>query len=578
MLYHGIDIDHSRDDRIDEHGSSLMAQFYCMSGERIQEAFARASIAYSMHDIELAQRMYDYVSKGWLMFSSPILSNARLSHHEPSRGLPISCFLSYVPNTLEGLIDHTCELRWFSIHGGGVGGHWSDVQSASEKSAGLIPFLKTCDADIMAYRQGRTRKGSYASYLDVSHPEIIDFITMRVPTGDLNRKCLNIHHGVNVTDAFMQCVEFDQPWNLIDPRTKQVVEVVSARVVWNTILETRFRTGEPYIHFIDTSNRALPPIMSRKGLRIHGSNLCSEIMLPTDSDRSAVCCLSSLNLEHFEIWKDTTIVEDLTKFLDNVLSVFILYAPASIAKARRSAILERSIGIGAMGFHYYLQKYMIPFESYKALEKNEEIFQLIFDRATSATFVLARERGCPSDMQGTGRRNAHLIAIAPNANSSIICNTSPSVEPVSANVITARTRVGSFYMRNKILEEYLENIGQNTDETWATILADRGSVQNLPLLDNAKAVFKTAIEIDPMTIIRLASARQKYICQSQSINLFFPSNSDRMLIHKIHFEAWKRGMKSLYYLRTQSSSKAELISPQIKCDLADKSSCRSCEG
>jgi len=575
MLYHGIEIDPSRDDRIDEHGKSLMAQFYCMEGETIQMAFARASIAYSMHDEELAQRMYDYVSMGWLMFSSPILSNARLSHHEPSRGLPISCFLSYVPNTLEGLIEHSCELRWYSIHGGGVGGHWSDVQSVSDKSAGLIPFLRTCDSDIMAYRQGRTRKGSYAAYLDASHPEILDFITMRIAGGDLNRKCLNIHHGVNLCDAFMQAVEFDQPWNLIDPRSNRIVETVPARTIWNAILETRFRTGEPYIHFIDTSNRALPQTMQHKGLRINGSNLCSEIMLPTDSERSAVCCLSSLNIEYFDSWRDTTIVQDLTRFLDNVLSVFILHAPSNIAKARRSAILERSIGIGAMGFHAYLQKNMIPFESYQAIERNDEIFQLIYDRATSATYQLARERGCPEDMRGTGRRNAHLIAIAPNANSSIICGTSPSVEPTAANVYTARTRAGSFLQKNKALEEYLENTGYNTEETWNAILADRGSVQNLDfMVADAKAVFKTAIEIDQMTVIRLASNRQRFICQSQSINLFLPSQTERNMIHKIHFEAWKRGLKSLYYLRTQSSSVAEQIS---KCNRSEKS-CRSCEG
>ena len=583
-MAHIIQIDENRTAMMDEHGKALMKEFYCMPDESIQQAFARASVCYCDHDYQFAQRIYDYVSNGWMMFSSPILSNARLSEHEYGRGLPISCYLTYVPNSLEGLINHTSELRWLSISGGGVGGHWSDVQGVSQKSQGTIPFMKTVDSDMCAYRQGKTRKGSYAAYLDVSHPDIVEFIHMRNPIGgDANRKCLNLHHGVNLTDRFMQAVEQNTPWELVCPRTKMVIETVKARDIWQSILETRYRTGEPYLHFIDTSNRALHPSLKSAGLKINGSNLCSEIMLATERDRTAVCCLSSLNLEHFDEWKNTQIVEDLVRFLDNVLTYFTIHCPSTMDNARRSALRERSIGVGAMGWHYYLQKHLIAFDSIEAIEHTEKVFTVIQNRALAETRLLARERGEPLDMQGTKRRNAHLTAIAPNANSSTICNTSPSIEPVHANVFTHRSRSGSFLVKNKILSEYLANIGADTEEVWNSIALHDGSVQHLHTLlpESVRMVFKTAHEIDPKSIIRQAAIRQGYIEQGQSINLYFEAKCDRNLLHVIHFDAWKRGLKSLYYLRTRSDARAESVEKtHIVSNYCtrDNKECVACQG
>ena len=529
-----------------------------------EEAFERTSYAFSDGDTELAERIYSYVLKNWFMFSSPILSNAP-QKDEKVKGLPISCFLGYVPDTLEGLIDHTSELRWLSVKGGGVGGHWSDVRSVSDIAPGPIPFLHTVDADMTAYKQGITRKGSYAAYMDISHPDIMEFMSLRIPTGDVNRKCLNLHHGVNVPDEFMEAVEQGLPWNLVDPKTQKVSETVMARELWETLLETRYRTGEPYIYFIDAANRAYPQTQKDKGLFSRGSNLCIEITLPTNEERTAVCCLSSLNLEMYDEWKDSLLVQDLTLFLDNVLQYFIDNAPDEISKAKYSASQERSIGIGAMGWHNLLMKNSIPFESQAAAELNEEVFSLIKERAASMSLTLGDERGeCP-DMEGTGRRNANLLAIAPNANSSSIAGTSPSVEPIKANAFVHRTRAGSHLIKNRYLSELLNGYGQDTEEVWNSIIANNGSVNHLDFLStHEKEVFKTAIEIDQNAIVRLGGQRAKYICQSQSLNVFFPAGVDKRYLHEVHYNAWKYGNKSLYYLRTETSNKAETLSDKIE--------------
>lgn len=528
------------------------------------EAFKRTAYAFCGGNEHLAERIYSYIKKNWFMFSSPILSNAP-EKDEKVRGLPISCFLGYVPDTLEGLIDHTSELRWLSVKGGGVGGHWSDVRSVSDIAPGPIPFLHTVDADMTAYKQGVTRKGSYAAYMDISHPDIMEFMSLRVPTGDVNRKCLNLHHGVNVPDSFMEAVKTDSKWDLIDPKTKKATETVVARELWETLLETRYRTGEPYIYFIDAANRAYPQTQKDKGLFSRGSNLCIEITLPTNEERTAVCCLSSLNLEEYDKWKGTKLVADLTTFLDNVLDYFIDHAPDQIHKARFSASQERSIGIGAMGWHNLLMKKSISFESQAAAELNEEVFSYIKKEAEQQSLALGATRGeCP-DMIGTGRRNACLIAIAPNANSSSISGTSPSVEPIKANAFVHRTRAGSHLIKNRYVKKVLKSYGQNTDDVWNSIIGNNGSIQHLEFLtDHEKSVFKTAIEINQNAIVRLGGQRSKYICQSQSLNVFFPAGVDKKYLHDVHYNAWKEGNKSLYYLRTETSNKAETLSKRIE--------------
>jgi ribonucleoside-diphosphate reductase alpha chain len=415
MQHLGIEIDKTRDKILGEQSFKLLKDYYCREDEKSpQMAFARSAVAYCNGNLKLAQRIYDYVSKGWFMYSSPVLSNAPLKG-EKVKALPISCFLTYVPDTLEGLIDHSAELRWLSVKGGGVGGHWSDVRAVSKKAPGPMPFLHTVDADMVAYRQGRTRKGSYAAYMDVSHPDIIEFLNMRIPTGDVNRKCLNLHHAVNITDKFMEAVGLGLNWNLLDPSDGTIRDTIKARTLWETILETRYRTGEPYLNFIDTANRALPESQKAKGMSIKGSNLCNEIHLVTNEERTAVCCLSSVNVEQYDEWKNTSMIKDLTVFLDNVLQCFIDDAPDAIARAKYSAQQERSLGLGAMGFHAYLQKHLVPFDSEEATRLNEEIFKFVKEEAVAATLTMGKQRGeCP-DMEGTGRRNAHMLAIAPNA-------------------------------------------------------------------------------------------------------------------------------------------------------------------
>lgn len=565
-----------------EHAKSLLKNYYMAKTENEpQEAFYRAAYAYT-NNKELANRIYDYACNGWFMFSSPILSNANRS------GLPISCFLTYVPDTIDGLISHTEELRWMSVMGGGVGGHWSDVRAISKKSPGPIPFLKTVDSDMVAYRQGSTRKGSYAAYIDISHPDIIEFMNIRLPTGgDSNRKCFNLHNAINITDNFMQTVIAGKEWNLLDPNDLSVRDSIDARTLWKRILENRFRTGEPYLNFIDEANRKLPEPLKQKGLKINGSNLCNEIHLPTSQDRSAVCCLSSLNLELFDEWKDTSIVQDLIEYLDDVLQYFIENAPNSLSRAKSSAIAERSLGLGAMGFHSYLQKHNLPFESIYAVSANRKIFNHIKEEALKATERLALIKGEYKDGVGSSKRNSHLLAIAPNANSSIILSTSPSIEPWKSNAFTHRTRAGSFLHINKYVLKLLNKYKQDFKETdlWfeeqiQTIILDQGSVQNLDYLTNLeKEIFKTAFEIDQMWIVNHAADRQTYICQGQSVNLFFPSGSDINYVNLVHLNAWKRSLKGLYYLRTSAGITAEKVSMKVeRRTLKELEECLSCQG
>jgi ribonucleoside-diphosphate reductase alpha chain len=588
--HHGVRIDYNRDEVMTEQAVKLLKDYYCRDDETSpQEAFARAAVAYCYGDKKLAQRIYDGASKGWFMFSSPVLSNAPIKG-EKVKALPISCFLTYVPDTLEGLIDHSAELRWLSVKGGGVGGHWSDIRSVSDVAPGPMPFLHTVDSDMTAYRQGKTRKGSYAAYMDISHPDILEFINMRIPTGDVNRKCLNLHHAVNLTDEFMEAVRDNADWELKDPNKSDVRETKKARHLWELLLETRYRTGEPYLNFIDTANRAMPETQRDLGLRINGSNLCNEIHLPTNEDRSAVCCLSSLNLEKYDEWKDSTIVADLIRFLDNVLQFFIENAGDEISRARYSAVQERSLGLGAMGYHSYLQKHRIAFESDYAGLLNKSIFEDIQTKAIAESVRLGGEKGEAPDMTGTGRRNAHLLAIAPNANSSLIGGTSPSIEPWKANAFTSRTRAGSHLTKNKYLEEDLEALGKNTTEIWSSIITSGGSVQHLDFLsDRLKDVFKTAIELDQDVIVKQAGDRQEFLCQGQSLNIFFPSGATKSYLHKVHFNAWQYGTKGLYYLRTETSNKAENVSQKVARDrlaeFSDPSStadtqdeCVSCQG
>lgn len=561
-----------------DHAQALLKKYYMIEEDSTpDDALRRAAYTYSASE-ELAEKIYGYALKGWMMFSSPILSNAGRG------GLPISCFLNHVEDSITGLISHSEETRWMSVLGGGVGGHWSSVRSVSDKSPGPIPFLRTMDADMVAYRQGSTRKGSYATYMDISHPDIVEFINLRVPTGgDINRKCFNIHNAVNLTDDFMEAVYKGESWELKDPHTGAVVETYEARDIWERLIEIRFKTGEPYFCFTDTANKSLPQPLKDKGLKIRGSNLCSEIFLPTGEGRSAVCCLSSLNLEHFDEWCETSIVEDMIQFLDDVLQYFIDHAPAPLARAIHSAISERSLGLGTMGFHSYLQSKMIPFESVFAQGQNRRIFSHIKEKALEATERLAKERGEYEDGVGTGRRNSHLLAIAPNANSAIILDTSPSIEPWKSNAYTHRTRAGSFLQVNRHLRALLESKeGVDVEDAISSVILNEGSVQHLDCLsEREKSVFKTAFEIDQMWIVEHASVRQEWVCQGQSTNLFFPAGSDKNYVHAVHLSAWKKGLKSLYYLRSSSSAKNEKVSEKIeRRALKDYEieECLSCQG
>ena len=583
-------INYDRDALLTDFGKTTLKDRYLLPTEDSpQDGFLRAAKAFSDND-EMAERIYSYASKLWFMYSTPVLSNAG-----SKRGMPISCFLNYVGDSREGLTGHYTENAWLASVGGGIGGYWGHIRSdgtmtsGGSQSSGSIPFLHVVDSEILAFSQGKTRRGSYAAYMDISHPEIIEFIEMRKPSGgDVHRKCLNLHHGVNISNEFMQLIDncikeptYDDSWNLIDPHTKKVVRTVSARELWQKILETRVATGEPYVSFIDTINDALPETQKKLGLEVHHSNLCTEITLPTSDNRTAVCCLSSVNLEKYDEWKnDTLFIPDLIRFLDNVLQYFIDYAPEELFRARFSANNERSLGLGAMGFHAYLQSKGIPFESVLAKSLNLKIFKKIKEQAVEESKRLAIKRGEAPDMEGTGMRNAHLLAIAPNASSSIICGTtSPSVEPYRANAYVQKTMSGSFLVKNKYLEKLLEKKGINNDTTWTSILANRGSVLHIKeLSDYEKDTFKTAIEINQQWVIEHAADRQQYICQGQSINVFVPADVNVKELHDIHMLAWKRKLKTLYYCRSEAIKRAELVSKKIERTIIPEADCLSCEG
>lgn len=572
-----------------EFSQQLLKKHYCRENETVEQAFKRACDCFGSNRLH-SERLLSYIKKQWFMFSSPILSNA-IGYGEKVKGLPISCFVTYVPDTIEGLCEHTTEVRWLSVKGGGVGGYWSDVRSMSEVTPGALGFLHTVDADMVAYRQGKTRRGSYASYLNIDHPEIIEFIKMRVPSGDLNRKNLNLHHGVNITDDFIEAVNNNTDWCLIDPHTLEVTDRVKARELWEEILTTRFRTGEPYINFIDEANDKLHPALKAKGLRINSSNLCNEIHLPTDSDRTAVCCLSSVNLVTYDEWKDDRqFIADLIEMLDNVISFFISNAPKELAKATYSALRERSLGLGAMGFADYLQAKLVPFESPTAVSINRGMFKNIKDKALVHTKILGELRGEAPDAKGYGVRNTHLLAVAPNANSSIILGVSPSIEPRASNCYTHKTRVGSYLVKNLYLEKELAKIGLDNDDIWHSILANNGSVQHLDISDDLKKVFKTAFELNQEWVVIQAKARSEYICQGQSVNLFFSAGADKEYVNRVHRLAFIKGddgfepLKGLYYLRTESSLKTEKVNVKVERDKLQDGvqgsldTCIACEG
>jgi len=595
-VLHGIVLDYSRDSLFDDLGKMRLKESYMRDDENSpQERFAYVSKSFSSNP-EHAQRLYEYSSKHWLSYSTPILSFGR-----SSRGLPISCFLPYLHDSAEGLVDCLAEVNWLSMLGGGIG-IGVGIRSADDKSTGIMPHLRTYDASSLAYRQGRTRRGSYAAYLDISHPDILIFLEMRKATGDPNMRCLNLHHGINITDDFMLLIEkcmadhdADDTWELKDPHNGQVRDSVSAKELWQRILEMRMHTGEPYLHFIDTSNRLMPEFQKKLGLSIRQSNLCSEIILPTDKDRTAVCCLSSVNLEYYDEWKDDKLfLHDIAEMLDNVLEYFIRNAPDAIQRAKFSATQERSIGVGALGYHAYLQKKNIPWESPLAVGANRRIFKHVRSDLDKANIELGKERGEAPDAKGTGRRFSHTMAIAPNASSSIIMgNTSPSVEPYRANAYRQDTLSGAHLNKNKFLDQIIKekcNADKSLDyqEIWSSIIANDGSVQHLDILsDWEKDVFKTSMEIDQRWLVEHAAQRQGYIDQAQSLNLFFRPDVSVKYLHAVHFQAWKQGLKTLYYCRSEKIAKADKVSNKIERQvihevdlkaLTEGDVCLACEG
>jgi ribonucleoside-diphosphate reductase alpha chain len=595
-IVHGIKVDYSRDGLFDELGLKRLKESYMREDESSpQERFAYVSNSFGSNK-EHAQRLYDYASRHWLSYSTPILSFGR-----SKRGLPISCFLPYLDDSAEGLVDTLAEVNWLSMLGGGVG-IGIGIRSADDKSVGVMPHLRTYDAASLAYRQGRTRRGSYAAYLDIRHPDILIFLEMRKPTGDQNMRCLNLHHGINITDDFMHLIErcmidpnADDTWELKDPASGEVRDKIPARELWQRILEIRMQTGEPYLHFIDTSNKAMPEFQKKLGLSIKQSNLCSEIILPTDKERTAVCCLSSLNLEHFDDWKNETIfLRDVAEMLDNVLQYFIDHAPDTVGRAKFSAIRERSIGIGALGWHAYLQRNSIVWESALATSANHKIFKHIRTHLDQANISLGKERGEAPDAAGTGLRFSHMMAIAPNASSSIIMgNTSPSIEPFRANAYRQDTLSGASLNKNKYLDKIIKELCKNDNkldynEIWSSIIANDGSVQHLDFLDEwTKDVYKTSMEIDQRWLVDHAANRQSYIDQAQSVNLFFRPDVNIKYLHAVHFQAWKQGLKTLYYCRSEKLAKADKVSKRIEREvikeidlkqLATEEVCLSCEG
>ncbi|MGY4198825.1 ribonucleoside-diphosphate reductase alpha chain [Bradyrhizobium sp. USDA 4520] len=558
-------LDRSRDSLLTSFGKLTLTDRYLLAGEGVQDMFARVSCAFA-DDVAHAQRLYDAMSRLWFMPATPVLSNGG-----SLRGLPISCFLNSVSDSLEGIVGAWNENVWLASNGGGIGTYWGNVRSIGEKvkggvTSGIIPFIHVMDGLTLAISQGSLRRGSAAVYLDVQHPEIEEFLEIRKSSGDFNRKSLNLHHGINVTDEFMHAVRAGTAFALRSPKTSEMVREIDARQLWQRILENRLQTGEPYLLFIDTVNRALPKHQRDLGLKVSTSNLCSEITLPTgidhrDEERTAVCCLSSLNLETWDRWSEEPgFIEDIMRFLDNVLTHFITVAPEGMRRARYAALRERSVGLGVMGFHSFLQAKGIPMESVLAKSFNLNMFRKIRRDADAASVTLARERGpCPDALErGVMARFSHKIAIAPTASISIICGgTSACIEPVPANIYTHKTLSGAISVRNPHLARVLTAKGANTPAIWQSIIAHEGSVAHLDILsEHEKAIFRTAFEIDQRWIIELAADRAPFICQSQSINLYLAADVDKWDLHMLHWTAWERGLKSLYYCRSKSISRA----------------------
>lgn len=573
QLVRKVEVDRARDALLTEFGKTTLEDRYLLPGESYQDMFARVATAYA-DDAEHAQRVYDYISRLWFMPATPVLSNGGAG-----RGLPISCFLNSVGDSLEGIVDTWNENVSLASNGGGIGTYWGRVRSIGEKvkgagqTSGIIPFIRVMDSLTLAISQGSLRRGSAAVYLDIHHPEIEEFLEIRKPSGDFNRKSLNLHHGVNVTDEFMEAVAAGAPFGLKSPKTGEVVRFVDARSLWQKLLEIRLQTGEPYLIFSDTVNRAMAQHQRELGLKVTQSNLCSEIMLHSGPDhlghdRTAVCCLSSVNAEKYLEWRDHPgFIEDVMRFLDNVLEDFIARAPSSMANAVYSAKRERSVGLGLMGFHSFLQAQNVPFESAMAKSWNMRIFKHLRREADKASRKLAEERGPCQDAaeRGVMERFSHKLAIAPTASISIICGgTSAGIEPIPANIYTHKTLSGSFAVKNPYLERQLDAKGKNTPEVWAAILENEGSVMSLDFLtQDEKDVFKTAFEIDQRWVVELAADRTPEICQSQSLNVFLPGDTDKWDLHMLHWTAWERGVKSLYYLRSKSVQRAAFAGADI---------------
>jgi len=591
-----IKIDRSKDSKLTEFGKATLSDRYLGQNESYQDLFARVASVYADDNLH-AQRIYNYISNLWFMPATPILSNGG-----NERGLPISCFLNEAGDSLNSILDLWSENVWLAAKGGGIGSYWGNLRSIGEKigrvgkTSGIIPFIKVMDSLTMAISQGSLRRGSAACYLPIDHPEIEEFIEMRRPTGgDPNRKALNLHHGILVSDAFMRAVETNSEWALKSPKDGIVQSTLSARNLWIRLLTARVETGEPYIIFVDTVNRQIPQHHKLAGLNVKTSNLCSEITLPTGidkdgNDRTAVCCLSSLNLETYEEWKDQpNFIEDVMRFLDNVLTDFINRAPDSFKDAKYSAMRERSVGLGVMGLHSFLQKNSIPLESVMSKVWNSKIFKHIQTHVDKSSKKLADERGaCPdAEEYGFKERFSNKTAIAPTASISIICGgSSPGVEPVAANSYTHKTLSGSYNVRNKYLKKVLEKYNKNDDETWSTITTNQGSVEHLDFLtQNEKDVFKTAFEIDQKWIIELGAERTPYVSQAQSINIFLPADVHKKELHQIHFQAWKKGLKSLYYCRSKSIQRAENVNNGLSTETTitgtqedqDSEECLSCQ-
>ncbi|MEM9706958.1 MAG: ribonucleoside-diphosphate reductase subunit alpha, partial [Pseudomonadota bacterium] len=561
-----IEIDRSRDDLLTDFGKKTMEDRYLLPGESFQDMFARVARTYG-DDADHAQRIYNYISKLWFMPATPVLSNGGAK-----RGLPISCFLNDVGDSLDHIVSAWNENVWLASNGGGIGTYWGNVRSIGERvkgsgqTSGIIPFIRVMDSLTLAISQGSLRRGSAACYLDIHHPEIEEFLEIRKPSGDFNRKSLNLHHGINITDEFMEAVVKGEDFGLRSPKNNEVLRTVNARQLWQKILEIRLQTGEPYLVFSDTVNKQMAKHQRDLGLKVRTSNLCSEIMLHTGpdhlgEDRTAVCCLSSVNAEKYFEWKEEPqFIEDVMRFLDNVLQDFIDNAPASMAKAVYSATRERSVGLGLMGFHSFLQARGVPFESAAAKAWNTKLFKHIRMGADAASVVLAEERGaCPdAEERNVKQRFSHKLAIAPTASISIICGgASPCIEPIPANVYLHKTLSGSFTVKNSALTDLLAEKGKDTEEVWASILEHEGSVQHLDFLsDDEKSIFKTAFEIDQRWVIEFAADRSPFICQGQSVNIFLPGDIDKWDLHMLHWTAWEKGVKSLYYCRSKSVQRA----------------------